>query len=101
MSELIKLQEKMQAKREIFGKKFLKQYLLAVGTLQAECKHRKTHWIQEIKSDGTFKVGLFKRCLRCGSTVDTYYPKPEFIENILNNFDREVEVQKRWENRPQ
>jgi hypothetical protein len=99
MSELKKLKEAYHAKCEVYSHRLLQGFLEKMGKLQAECKHKHTHWMQEINSDGSFKEGLFKRCLICGSTVDTFYTKIEFIENILNNFDERVEVQKKWLNK--
>jgi len=65
-----------------------------LGKLQIECKHEKTHWMQEICHDGSFKKGVFKRCFVCGATVETLEITDSYKEQLLGKFDAEVELKK-------
>jgi len=69
-----------------------------LGKLQNECKHEKTHWMQEIRKDGSFKENLYKRCFVCGATVETLEAPDSFREQLLNKFDSEVESKKSSDN---
>ena len=95
MSELIKLQLEFTQKDEKRRIKTLKEFYLAVGKLQHDCKHKKTHWIQELSKNGSFKEDeLYKRCYVCGSTIETLKVTGAQREMFLNNFDADVEQQK-------
>jgi hypothetical protein len=94
MNELDKLTERWKREHSRRFNKHLGQYYAQVGKLQAECTHKKTHWIQELNKDGTFKDGLFKRCFICGGTVDMISISEEDIEYLLNCFDASVEMKK-------
>lgn len=97
MSEQRRLKEEYHIKCNVYSQRLLRGFLEKLGKLQAECKHEKTHWMQELNPDGTFKEGLYKRCFICGSTVEVFCSAtPEFIENILNDFDSSIESQRAW-----
>lgn len=65
-----------------------------LGKLQIECKHEKTHWMQEIRADGSCDKDLSKRCFICGSTIETLEVIDSFKEQLLDKFDAEVELKK-------
>jgi hypothetical protein len=94
MSELIKLQNKFLEKGAKVTLKLQVGFLTEKGELQEDCKHEKTHWLQEIAVDGSFKAGLFKRCFICGATIDKLKCEPEFVEQLLIQFDISVEAYK-------
>jgi hypothetical protein len=94
MSELDKIVEKYQKKYQCLERKLQVAFYSDIGKLQIECKHEKIHWMQELKKDGSLKDGLFKRCLICGSTVETFDTENSFREELLIKFDNEVEVKK-------
>ena len=87
MSAMDELVRKYQSKSQ----KQLARFFLELGTLQAECKHPKTHWMQELTRDGSFKEGLYKRCFVCGSTVERVDVNASNREQLLLVFDEAVE----------
>jgi len=94
MSELEKLTFKWQKEHSKRFTKHLGQYYAQVDKLQKDCKHEKTHWLQEIAKDGTFKDDLVKRCFVCGANVEKFTVKIDVIEQIMVNFDKDVEQKK-------
>lgn len=90
MSELEKLMTKYEKKRQ----KALVNFYSELGRLQIECTHKKTHWIQEIQKDGSFKEELYKRCFVCGATVENLSISDDVKEEFMNKFDSEVELKK-------
>ena len=94
MSKLVKLEQKFSTKAEETREKQLLAFFKAMGELQFNCKHEKTHWIQEISKEGIFSVALYKRCFICGSTVEKIDLKTETQEQILVQFDSSVEQAK-------
>jgi hypothetical protein len=94
MSELDKLTQKWQQEHTRRFAKHLGQYYAAVGKLQAECKHTKTHWMQELDKEGNYKEGLFKRCFICGKTVEKLDATDEVVEVVMKAFDDAVEAHK-------
>jgi hypothetical protein len=68
--------------------------IIEMGKLVEKCPHDKTHWIQEINKDGEFSDNLLKRCFLCGFNVDELNVEPEFIEQILTDFDKSCELKK-------
>ena len=89
------LRDKLIAKYQL---KYLKMQVNLAGDLeqlQTDCKHEKTHWMQELKSDGSLKGGLFKRCFVCGKTLETFDCAAEVAEKLVGLFDCEVEKVKK------
>ena len=86
--------EKLMAKYERKRQKALVNFYSELGRLQVECTHKKTHWIQEILKDGSFKEELYKRCFVCGATVETLSMSDDVNEELMNKFDSEVELKK-------
>ena len=95
MSELNKLTQKWQQAHSRRFTKHLGQYYKAVDKLQKECKHEKTHWIQEIAKDGSFPEDtLTKRCFVCGANIDKFNVGVKLAEHFLTVFDKNVEEAK-------
>jgi hypothetical protein len=92
MSEFDKLTEKWQREHSRRFTKHLGQYYAAVDKLQKECKHEKTHWIQELDKQGNVTDGLFKRCFVCGVNVQKVDADDKTIELALKAFDDSVEA---------
>jgi hypothetical protein len=92
MSELEKLTFKWQREHSRRFTKHLGKYYKAVDKLQAECKHEKTHWMQELDKDGEYKKGLFKRCFICGATVEKLDADNKFIDVAMKAFDDIIEA---------
>lgn len=94
MTERKKLEEKWELD-ELRGHPILpKDMIIQLGKLVESCPHSKTHWIQEIDREGEFKGKLYKRCYLCGFNIDELETEPEFIEQILNDFDMRCEDKK-------
>lgn len=92
MSELDKLKFKWQKEHSRRIIEHLCQYYEAVDKLQKECKHNRTHWMQELDKQGNIKEGLVKRCLICGSNIQKVEgTKEEIIEEALHAFDMIIE----------
>jgi hypothetical protein len=94
MSELEKLEMDYQTDHAKLFTTLLGSFYNRVDKLQKECKHEKTHWMQELRKDGSFKEGLFKRCFVCGVTVETLALKDSVIEVLMKKFDVSVEQKK-------
>lgn len=94
MSERRKLEQKWQLEAYRGHEVLFKDMIIQLGKLVESCPHSKTHWIQEIDSEGEFKDKLFKRCYLCGFNIDELEAEPEFIEQILDIFDRSCEERK-------
>ena len=91
MSELINLEEEWQRKHDKMVAQMLGEFYAKVDKLQKECKHEKTHWIQELNKDGSFKGMLVKRCFVCGANIEKLDTTEIQLEMFLNNFDADVE----------
>jgi hypothetical protein len=93
MSERAKLEEEFLYKR---GRTTtISDFIIAWGKLVENCKHEKTHWIQEVDSMGNFHNDLVKRCYVCGVNIDTLEDvEKEFVEKLLANFDKSCEKKK-------
>jgi len=94
MSELIKLKQEYDEHMDKVYRKALAVYFTKLGIVQEECKHEKTHWIQEIATDGSLSTELRKRCYVCGLTVDTLNLDKDALEAILIAYDKNIEFEK-------
>ncbi len=94
MSELTKLHSEFIKKNEKRQLKIFKDFQRAIIELQLNCKHEKTHWMQEIDREGKFKDGFFKRCFVCGATVDHIDVSDEEKEKLMQIFDEAAEKHK-------
>ena len=95
MSEFVKLKEKYQILSQSMNIYFKATFDSEVKELQENCKHDKTHWMQELTKEGDYKEGLFKRCFICGATLEKLDTgRPEFIDELCNQFDLNVENRK-------
>jgi|SRR5208283_5059866 len=90
MSEVDKIIEKYQKKHQRLERNLQIKFYTEIGKLQIECKHEKTHWMQELTKEGKLKNGLFKRCLICGSTIDTLENEVA-SEECLTIFDKKAD----------
>ena len=95
MSDIVKLEEMFQEKYRLLTADLQKEFILAIGEIKGNCKHKYTHWLQEIDREGNFKNPVFKKCFDCGSVLEIYDANPIFVEKILKQFDRAVEKQRR------
>lgn len=73
-------------------------FVIAMGKLVENCKHEKTHWLQEIHPDGTFSTVVVKRCFVCGCNLEFLEVDEQFLERLLGDFDKSCEEQKRMQN---
>jgi hypothetical protein len=94
MSERRKLEESWKL-RSLKGEHVTAtDMVIEMGKLVERCTHNKTHWIQEINQDGEFSNKLFKRCFLCGFNIEELNVEPEFVEQILTDFDKSCEIKK-------
>jgi hypothetical protein len=68
MSERLKLEQEFIRRQR--NPLTMSDFIVAWGKLVENCKHEKTHWIQELDSEGTLRKDLVKRCYICGVNVD-------------------------------
>jgi hypothetical protein len=94
MSELVKLEEEYRKKGNKIGAKLYKEFLFKMVTLKADCEHKKTHWLQEMNREGVLSEKLVKRCFICGQNVEEITFDKAISEQILNQFDCNIEQQK-------
>jgi hypothetical protein len=94
MSERRKLEREWQRTTYAGRTVYPKDMIIQLGKLVENCPHTKTHWIQEIDQEGNFKDHLFKRCYLCGFNIDELETEPEFIEHLLDVFDKSCEEKK-------
>ena len=93
MSERAKLEEEFLYRHR--RGTTMADFIIAMGKLVENCKHEKTHWIQEVDSRGNFHDDLIKRCYICGVNIDTLEDvEKEFVEKLLSQFDRTCEKKK-------
>lgn len=69
-------------------------FIVQWGKLVEKCPHTKTHWIQEIDSEGLLKGYLKKRCYLCGINIEYLDVDEEFKEKLLADFDKACEEKK-------
>jgi hypothetical protein len=94
MSERQKLEENWKM-RSLRGETLTAaDMVMEMGKMVEKCPHDKTHWIQELSKDGEFTNNLFKRCFLCGFNIDELRVEPEFVEQILTDFDKSCEEKK-------
>lgn len=70
------------------------KFYVTLDKLQKECKHERTHWMQELDRGGYPKAGLFKRCFVCGATVEKLDAPDEAVEVAMKAFDGATELLK-------
>jgi hypothetical protein len=68
------------------------KFYATLDRLQKDCKHERTHWMQEIDKAGYPKAGLFKRCFICGATVEHLDASNEAVEIAMKAFDGATEL---------
>lgn len=94
MSERKKLEEKWLLEQYKGCTVLPKDMIIELGKLVEQCPHNKTHWVQELDSEGVFKNKLFKRCFLCGFNIDELDVDEEFREGLLSDFDKRCEEKK-------
>lgn len=92
MSERAKLEERFIEKYT--NHYTMSDFILAWAHLVETCKHEKTHWIQEVDSNGDLKGDLKKRCYVCGINLEILDVPKYFIEKLLSDFDKACEKKK-------
>jgi hypothetical protein len=94
MTERAKLeQEFINRQRNPFT---MADFIIAWGKLVENCKHEKTHWIQELDSEGSLRNDLVKRCYVCGVNIDSLIGvEEEFTQKLLKSFDDACERKKK------
>jgi len=72
----------------------MSDFIIAWGKLVERCKHEKTHWVQEMDSEGNLHNDLVKRCFVCGVNVDVIQNEKEFVEKLQHDWDTACEKKK-------
>jgi uncharacterized Fe-S cluster-containing MiaB family protein len=94
MSERYNLEKTWELKA-IMGKSVSpRDMLLELAKLVGQCPHNHTHWIQELTKEGVLTEKLFKRCYLCGYNIDEMEADKEFVEKLLDDFDKACEEKK-------
>jgi hypothetical protein len=94
MSEIVLLEEEIQRKHRKYTSKLYKEFLFKMAKIKEICSHGETHWIQEITKDGIVVPSLKKRCYLCGLNIEELKVEPEFIEQLMADFDKKCEEKK-------